>query len=281
MASYQYTDSPRRFGLIILGNSGVGKSFIGNLFLGHEAFEHKSKPRAVTTTTEFEETKVGDDTYAIFNIPGLIEAKQSQIDKNKEEIDKAFQECPTSVIIYVFGVNNGRIRSEDIIAFNALNDAYPFGEKSLVLVVNTIPSLKERDEHYEGETIVLLREELSMKKFEMVCFLDKIDPGNDLEKRQLRKKLLSVVISALPKEHIKQRDISLRADEIAGLITHMKDMMIQFAKERREWQGQIRTAQKQHEREMKEQQENFQQLKEKLRALETSKPTDDTSCVIL
>ncbi|CAF4883175.1 unnamed protein product, partial [Rotaria sp. Silwood1] len=107
-----------------------------------------ASPTPVTTVTESIEYTINNTTYVIFNIPGLIEAKQEQIDLNKQEINKAFQLCPNAVVIYVFGNQSGRIRNEDIVAFHALNNAYPFASKSLVLVVNGIPV--DREENYEG-----------------------------------------------------------------------------------------------------------------------------------
>jgi hypothetical protein len=44
--------SNQKYGLIILGNSGVGKSFIANVLYGKEQFVHKFQPFAVTTETE-------------------------------------------------------------------------------------------------------------------------------------------------------------------------------------------------------------------------------------
>src|ERR1700722_3373665 len=125
MAQRGYSSSPERCGVIILGNSGVGKSFLVNLLLPNEKFLHKSAPSAVTKATEYEEYTDGNQTFVIFNIPGLVESKQENIEQNKKEIDKAFQICPNAVIIYVFGNQKGRIRNEDVIAFNALNEAYP------------------------------------------------------------------------------------------------------------------------------------------------------------
>jgi DNA replication protein DnaC len=71
-----------QFGLIILGNSGVGKSFLANILLGREAFKHEFSARSVTHRTEFQEITFDDRDYAIFNIPGLIEA--DQVIKNDE-----------------------------------------------------------------------------------------------------------------------------------------------------------------------------------------------------
>ena len=123
-----------KYGLIILGNAGVGNSFLGNILLGREAFAHEFSAGSVTHTTEYHEIEIGDFTLAIFNIPGLIEADQNRIDLNKKEIDKAFLSRPNSIVLYVFGNQRGRLRDEDIIAFNAINAAYLFREESLVLV---------------------------------------------------------------------------------------------------------------------------------------------------
>ena len=73
---------------------------------------------------------------AVFNIPGLIEADQAAIDRNKNEIYKAFQQRPNSVVAFVFtGGSGGRILDEDVIAFKAINDAYHFDSDSLLLII--------------------------------------------------------------------------------------------------------------------------------------------------
>lgn len=199
-------------GLIILGNSGVGKSFIANLLLQKERFEHKVKPTAVTKKTEFEVVISYDTKYAIFNIPGLIEANQAEIENNKREIQEAFLSYPNSIIIYVFGVGDGgRIRDEDVIAFNALHGAYAFRQKSLMLVVNSIPVPRENT--YEGEVITFLKNQLNTKYEWEICFLDKI--GNTHNKREeIHKILLATINNCFPQLHKRNREIKLDKDEI-------------------------------------------------------------------
>ena len=256
------TGARQRFGLIILGNSGVGKSFLANIIIMKESFVHKSKPTAVTLETEFEEYNEGSKTYVIFNIPGLVEAKQDRIERNKQEIDKAFNECPNSVVLYVFGVNNGRIRNEDVVAFNALNDAYPFKSESLVLVVNGIPAPNVRDQHYEGESIVLLRDLLNMKTYKHVIFLDKINTFDTREKKELREKLLPVIYSCFPSIHEKEQDIQLDVDKIKDLTSHIVEMKARFEQERLQHREEFQQAQHQHLAEMDKQRQAFQQLQQ-------------------
>ncbi|CAF1525792.1 unnamed protein product, partial [Didymodactylos carnosus] len=142
-------------GLIILGNTGVGKSYLANILLDRDVFKHDCNPGSVTHATEFEDIHIGESNYSIFNIPGLIEADQQRIDLNKCEIHKAFQLRPNSIIIFVFGGGSGgRINDEDVIAFRSINKAYDFTRKSLLLFVNDLPN--GRKSEYDGETKIRL-----------------------------------------------------------------------------------------------------------------------------
>jgi predicted GTPase len=181
-------------GLIILGNSGVGKSFLANILLGREAFAHEFQPNSVTHVTEFQEMELGHDIFAIFNIPGLIEAEQERIDLNKIEIDKAFAQRPNSIVMFVFGQRGGRIQEEDITAFNAINAAYPFKPKSLVLVVNSLP--KKRLPSYEGTTLVLFQQlfkDVHVNNSNL-CFLNYINGEDSQERQHLKEQLLQVSV---------------------------------------------------------------------------------------
>ena len=44
-----------KFGVIILGNTGVGKSFLCNIMIGVDKFKHEYSPTSVTSKTEFAE----------------------------------------------------------------------------------------------------------------------------------------------------------------------------------------------------------------------------------
>ena len=165
-------NSVSKYGLILLGNTGVGKSFIGNVVLGRDVFEHDCSASSVTHETEFEDFTVGNGSFAVFNIPGLIEAEQEAVDRNKIEIYKAFQQRPNSVVAFVFnGGSGGRIRDEDVVAFKAVNDVYHFDSESLLLIINDLPN--DRSPKYEGETAIKLERLIEIPNVRM-CFLDRI-----------------------------------------------------------------------------------------------------------
>ncbi|CAF3947525.1 unnamed protein product, partial [Rotaria sp. Silwood1] len=214
-------------GIIILGNSGVGKSFIGNVILGEEAFKHEFRVNAVTTKSEYQECSFNGQTYAVYNIPGLIEADQERIDINKREIGIAFKQHPYAVILYAFGHQNGRIRNEDVVAFNAINDAYPFSQKSLVIIVNGLNSNRPHD--YEAETKEALNRLLKMN-LPHICFVSHIDSPN--EKLALRRQLIQTVATAMPKTHKKEHEINLQAADLAKLTKQIAEFQKQIQEDR-------------------------------------------------
>jgi GTPase Era involved in 16S rRNA processing len=190
-------------GVIILGNLGVGKSFLSNVILGQEAFKHAAQARAVTLTTEYKECQINSKQYAVYNVPGLIENDQERIDINKREIDRAFRQHPYAVVLYVCGAaNSGRVRLEDAIAFRAINDAYPLGEKSLIIIFNDIPTNLSSGDYpkYESETTSHLKQCLGMD-LKHICFIYRINTTSTTEKQAIQTKLLDKIKIALPKTH--------------------------------------------------------------------------------
>jgi len=181
-----------QYGLIILGNSGVGKSFLANIITGYDVFLHQFQATSVTHNTTSVDITLGSHTFTIFDIPGLIEAQQERIDLNKQEIDKAFIQRPNSIILFVFGQVNGRLRAQDIVAFNAINAAYPFKQGSLLLVVNGVP--KNRPSDYAEETLADLQKLLKNVNVNNnnLCFTDLINVNDANAKQILKSQLVPV-----------------------------------------------------------------------------------------
>ncbi|CAF1449509.1 unnamed protein product [Adineta ricciae] len=213
-------------GLILLGNSGVGKSFLANRLLDDdEAFESRFAAGSVTRHTEWKDmpTNIGRYTFSVANIPGLVEANQKLIDENRVEIMKAFEQCPWAIVLFVFGQNNGRIPDEDLVAFMRINDAYEFPTKSLLLIVNGIPADRPRD--YEAKTAQLLEELTSIDK-SYIYFIEKSTSENS--KRDIRDLLCEAISKCDPVHHERKHDIELMSDEISRLKMESKNRQDQL-----------------------------------------------------
>eukprot|EP01133_Synstelium_polycarpum_P015326 gene15326-18158_t len=167
-------DNRPHIGLQLLGNSGVGKSFLVNILLGKpNHFKHELAATSVTTTTDMCKMTIGSLVVEVFNIPGLVENDQDKISRNKQQIDNAFSMQPYCVVCFVFGSNGGRIRDEDILAFKALDQAYNLNRQSLCFIVNDLPAI--RNKHYEGATTLRLSNLLSIPEESIkVSFVDRI-----------------------------------------------------------------------------------------------------------
>lgn len=161
-----------KYGLLILGNVGVGKSYICNMIIGYQRFHVDFRREAVTTAMEYHRIDTGLSDLLVFNLPGLIASNQEEIDRNKKEIIKAFEQCPISMVLFVWTHVNGRPQTDDIIAFKALQKACQFSPKSLIFIVNDIKS--NRPSAYEGKFFVLLKQFLNPMpiSLEDIFFLD-------------------------------------------------------------------------------------------------------------
>eukprot|EP01113_Clastostelium_recurvatum_P022871 TRINITY_DN27385_c0_g1_i1.p1 TRINITY_DN27385_c0_g1~~TRINITY_DN27385_c0_g1_i1.p1 ORF type:complete len:298 (-),score=98.48 TRINITY_DN27385_c0_g1_i1:102-920(-) len=241
--------SPRNVGLIVVGNSGVGKTWIVNIVIGEELFEHRYDCSAVTKETEFVEKQVtfknGEKVAAvIFNIPGLIENDQEAIERNKTEIQKAFVLCPTSVIVFVTSTAGGRIRDEDVVAFKALNEAYQLKKESLCVVVNQLK--KKRPPNYEGETTLCLENLFGIAPLR-VAFINETEEDDAKGRSDAFSSLVRVIESCIPAPHEKHHDILLQVDEIKKARQEAKARQEEFDKMKVDMQGEIAAKQKEVE----------------------------------
>ena len=210
MASSTYV-----YRLIMLGNSGVGKSFLANCFLNDDnAFESRLSARSVTRLTEWKQMESQHDhrLYDVANIPGLIEANQSLVDQNRQEIVKALDENPSSIVVYVFGHRNGRIADEDLVAFHAITTAYTFRLDLLLLFINGIPS-----DHpaYYYDTIIDLLHRLTEVPTKNIFPIKQVIAED--EKEGLGRSLHEIISKAEPQCLKKKQSIVLIIDQIAEL----------------------------------------------------------------
>ena len=138
--------------LLVLGNSGVGKSFLCNVLLQQETFTHDYRSTSVTATTTFVAVVIDGVTYVVCNIPGLIEADESNIPRNKKAIVEAFafeKGCPT-LVLFVMGVSGGRPRNEDCVAALAVEQYVHLEPHATAVFVNNVNFGRLRGESPEA-----------------------------------------------------------------------------------------------------------------------------------
>jgi GTPase Era involved in 16S rRNA processing len=219
-------------GLIIVGNSGVGKSFLANIILGRQYFKHDFSARSVTHRTESITCMLDNKNYRIYNIPGLIEGDEERIALNKREISRAFEEQKeySLVVIYVFGHQNGRIRNEDITTFRAIQNAYTLSPDSLITIVNGLPP--DRPSTYNEDTQATLIDLLGMKPGR-ICFIDRLK-SDDRHQEDVRMYLIDTILNVHPQVHIKTNDINLMTDDVLRLQADLDMMQIQLYTEQYE-----------------------------------------------
>jgi F0F1-type ATP synthase epsilon subunit len=233
------------YGLIIVGNSGVGKSYLANIILGKQYFKHDFSARSVTHRTESITCILGDKCYRIYNIPGLIEGDEERIALNKREISRAFEEQKehSLVVIYVFGHQNGRIRNEDIVTFKAIHKAYTFSPDSLITIVNGLPP--DRPNTYNEATQATLIGLLGMQPGH-ICFIDRLKSG-DISQKGVQTYLIDTILIVRPQIHIKTDNINLVVDEVFRLKDEVDVLKIKMDDEGDEYKRIITSMKREYE----------------------------------
>jgi ElaB/YqjD/DUF883 family membrane-anchored ribosome-binding protein len=260
MASRSYSSKKPEYGIIILGNSGSGKSFLCNIIIGSTKFQAGFQPDAVTTATEHHRIETSKCDYLVYNIPGLIEADQERIDLNKKEIQKAFNECPTSVVLFVWRQTGGRVQNDDVIAFNALNEAYKFPRDGLLFVINNVPV--QRPMGYEGKFIATLNnllKPMSVSDIDAI-FIDTLDMGDQTNKNSARTKLMKHIMIHPAMEQKQQKEIRVESKALKELREQLKKQQEDAEKDRDKLKKEVEEMTKQHKKMEEQAEQKFQSL---------------------
>ncbi|CAF4587791.1 unnamed protein product, partial [Rotaria socialis] len=241
-ANYVSSKKPE-YGLIILGNSGAGKSCIYNMIIGYERFETDCRREAVTTTVQSHRIFAGPSDVVIYNIPGLIESHQEEIDRNKREIVKVFEQSPISVVIFLWTPVDGRPKPDDIIAFKALKEAFKFLSKSLIFVLNNIPS--NRPPTYEGRCMF---------------YLDNLNSEDNEKFSATRNRLIHFIAEHHEKEQKLQADIIVQFNELRMLREAVKKQYLEAEENKQALELQIKQITMEYEAARKGQEKRYQDM---------------------
>jgi len=85
--------------------------------------------------------------------------KRQSIGINRRLV-KPFNYALYQLYVMFFGASGGRLRDEDVVAFQALDAAYKLDRKALCFVINDLPL--DREPNYEGEATLRLQQLLSL-----------------------------------------------------------------------------------------------------------------------
>ena len=128
--------------VIFIGNTGAGKSFLANIFIGEEYFEHAFSGESVTHVMERVLVILGDIKLLVYNVPGLIEAESCRVSANKAKLTRALTELPyaRTTLVWVFGCAGGGRSgwATDIVTFHAVHRYTMFPHQAMIAICNQV-----------------------------------------------------------------------------------------------------------------------------------------------
>lgn len=214
--------------LIGAGNSGVGKSFLLNVILKENRFDHREDPDSVTedVTYVMSDLAIEDmlQSVAILNIPGLIEIDEGKFERNKNAMTKAFEESDRQVVMFVFGNTNGRPNPMDVQAFLAFKKAYELNPGSILFVFNSIPA--SFTEENKARFVALVAQAIDWEGNMNFVFVERFrsDDPTDPACAESRAKIIEAIENALPERHEKKEEIVFDVEQIQLLEGKLTDL---------------------------------------------------------
>ncbi|UJR18585.1 hypothetical protein I4U23_005492 [Adineta vaga] len=167
-----------------------------------------------------------------------------------------FEQSPTSVVMFVWTQVDGRPKPDDIIAFKALQEAYKFSLKSVMFVINNIPS--KRSPTYEGRFITLLKKTLNPIpiSLEDMFFLDNLNYDDNEKFNVVRNRLLHFIAQHHENKQQIQTDIIVKSNELIMLRGAIKQQFLAAEENKQAYELQIV--------QMAEEYEAFKKIQEKM-----------------
>ena len=215
-------------GVLTIGNTGVGKSFLLNAIAGSAVFQAARRVRAVTVKTTSHTVVVGDKAYKLFDIPGLIEmGNEQKIDSNKAAIDTAFSQCAEQIVLVVMGHLNLRPQAQDLATFLAVRRAYELHHRSIIFVVNQIRADETAKD--KVDFISMLKESLGDACPDALRVVFCPDIGRNVHfggaaAQKIRRQLLNAVDTSVAHAHHKQHSIELQHAESEKLRRRLRQL---------------------------------------------------------
>ena len=244
--------------VLLLGNSGAGKSLLCNAILGEDAFEHKMQGTSCTADNSFSLVELSDGAWAIVcNIPGLIEAETDKIDRNKRAIKAAFELLPgaPTAAVFVLSCVGGRPVAQDYQAIRCTCDYVKIADSAMAVVANGVDwaELDDAPEDYRAD-ITLQTRAITKRPTLRVDFVGKLAKAvrsnyASAEMRQLQAQLVALLksLSPRPMQPEPGAEIELDTEKLKSQMQEMKDAMEReraahaemMQNERAKWDAQV------------------------------------------
>jgi hypothetical protein len=233
--------------LLVLGNSGVGKSMLLNATLGCALFESKFSAMSVTAKVEACIVPTSAASVAvIYNIPGLIEVDAENVRRNKACLRAAMQHLPTActLVLFVLGHEGGRLVAQDVAAFMTVRNFTPeIGPSNCGFIVNKVPLRLTDDDEAEESARVAFEANVQMQLDEVmggeakVGFCDAIPPKarKDAVGEEMRRihAIARLVLTALTPQRIVPRpdaDIILDREALKAELEQVQRQLLETEK---------------------------------------------------
>jgi len=142
--------------IILIGESGTGKSLLGNYLMGENRFKYGSSITSITTKLQKETI---DNSLSVIDMPGVYDS-ENRDDKNfkdaLDEIKSNPDSYKISLVLIVLNFANPRIdkRIKKMIKF--ISELFPkeLGKHCAVVFTNYIESLSKDEKYYKKKEYV-------------------------------------------------------------------------------------------------------------------------------
>ncbi|KAG0042586.1 hypothetical protein BGZ83_000291 [Gryganskiella cystojenkinii] len=123
--------------LLLVGNAGIGKSYLlnslgGNFMSGFNAVD------GLTTNTSYNDVEIGGSTVRLIDVPGLLEASDEYVVRNSKEITEALRVEGRFKIIIVLAERSGRVDPSDLFLVGKVMSAIDFSV-NVGVIINRVP----------------------------------------------------------------------------------------------------------------------------------------------
>uniref|UniRef100_A0A8C1XXQ6 AIG1-type G domain-containing protein n=1 Tax=Cyprinus carpio TaxID=7962 RepID=A0A8C1XXQ6_CYPCA len=108
--------------IVLIGNTGNGKSSVGNMILRKTVFITKASANSVTTQCQRNENMVSKKQITVIDTPDFFDIEDGKEEEMKSEILKALIECAEGIHTFIIVLKVGRFTKNEKRLLNTLTE---------------------------------------------------------------------------------------------------------------------------------------------------------------